>query len=576
MRMCRKPFLSLLLTLMLLVSLFCPAEASYAEPVYTPGVYQLTGNMYVRTGPDKSCTPLGVARKGSTVTVFEVKNVKWGRIEFSGKAGWLSLIYSKKTGALEPLQEPEPTDTPVPTETPAVPAAADEPVPTKVPAASPAPTAAPAGSLRILSEPSDMTVEPDRLYKFILELNKTGGTTYQWQVKEDASSEWRDFTEKKTALTYRLWFTVTEAMHGWQFRCIARNGGETVISTPFTVKIAGKTDPVPKPTDTPEPTEAPESTVTPDPTATPTPQPTATPVPTAAPTPEPTATPGPTATVTPKPTATPVPSARIRIISEPSDMTIDPDRLYQFIVEVSPESGISYQWQVKESASAVWRNFSEKKTSLKKMLWFTVTEAMHGWQFRCRVTNGGETVYSTSFTVSIAGKGAVTPAPTQKPGTPTPKPAAEPTAAPTPTPKYSAAMYPKADAALESSGRDLYSAYMWVVKNIDYKSMTSDSSKGVKYFADYGFNNKKGNCFCFASTFAEMARLLGYDARVACGTILASDGTQVKHGWVEIDMDGETWVFDPQCQHSYNRETYKFKYGKAKTWKYTLQGYMKD
>ena len=137
-------------------------------------------------------------------------------------------------------------------------------------------------------------------------------------------------------------------------------------------------------------------------------------------------------------------------------------------------------------------------------------------------------------------------------------------------------MYPKADAALNKSGRDLYKAYMWVVKNIDYKSTTSDHTKGVKYFADYGFNYKKGNCFSFAATFAEMARLLGYDARVAYGTILASDGTQVKHGWVEIDMDGETWVFDPQCQHSFNRQTYKFKYGKAKTWKYTLKGYMKD
>ena len=91
-------------------------------------------------------------------------------------------------------------------------------------------------------------------------------------------------------------------------------------------------------------------------------------------------------------------------------MTVAPDQLYQFIVEVTPEDGTSYQWQVKESASASWRDFSEKKTSLKKMLWFTVTEAMHGWQFRCRVTNGGETVYSTPFTVSITGKGAVTPA----------------------------------------------------------------------------------------------------------------------------------------------------------------------
>ena len=257
-------------------------------------------------------------------------------------------------------------------------------------------------------------------------------------------------------------------------------------------------------------------------------------------------------------------------------MTVEPDQLYKFILELNKTSGTTYQWQVKEPASSEWRNFTEKKTALTYRLWFTVTEAMHGWQFRCRVTNGGETVYSTPFTVSITGKGAVTPAPTQKPGTPTPKPTAKPTASPTPAPKYTAAMYPKADAALKSSGRDLYKAYMWVVKNITYKSHTSDHTKGVKFFADYGFTNKKGNCFAFASAFAEMARLLGYDARVAYGTILARDGTQVKHGWVEIDMDGETWVFDPQCQHSFNRQTYKFKYGKAKTWKYTLQGYMKD
>ena len=92
MKMRRNSVLPLLLVLVLLVSLLCPAEAAYAEPSYAPGIYQLTGNMYVRTGPDKSFSSLGVARKGSTVTVYEVKNTKWGRIDFGGKTGWLSLI----------------------------------------------------------------------------------------------------------------------------------------------------------------------------------------------------------------------------------------------------------------------------------------------------------------------------------------------------------------------------------------------------------------------------------------------------------------------------------------------------
>ena len=163
MKMRRNSVLPLLLVLVLLVSLLCPAEAAYAEPSYAPGIYQLTGNMYVRTGPDKSFSSLGVARKGSTVTVYEVKNTKWGRIDFGGKTGWLSLIYSQKTGELQPTAAPAPTAAPKPTAAP-VPTAT--PVPTKAPEPTdaPAPTAAPSGSLRILSEPSDMTVEPDQFH----------------------------------------------------------------------------------------------------------------------------------------------------------------------------------------------------------------------------------------------------------------------------------------------------------------------------------------------------------------------------------------------------------------------------
>ena len=42
--------------------------------------------------------------------------------------------------------------------------------------------------------------------------------------------------EKKTAKKKQLYFTVTEDMHNWQFRCVVKNGGESVTSDPFTVK----------------------------------------------------------------------------------------------------------------------------------------------------------------------------------------------------------------------------------------------------------------------------------------------------------------------------------------------------
>ena len=56
----------------------------------------------------------------------------------------------------------------------------------------------------------------------------------------------------------------------------------------------------------------------------------------------------------------------------------------------------------------------------------------------------------------------------------------------------------------------------------------------------------KGNCYCFAAEFAVLAKALGYDAKCYSGTI--GVGRQ-KHGWVEIDFDGVTYVFDPNIEY---------------------------
>ena len=210
-----------------------------------------------------------------------------------------------------------------------------------------------------------MTVAAGQLYKFIVEVSRPDGASYQWQVKENASSAWRDFTEKKTALTKQLYFTVTEAMHGWQFRCVVKNGSDTVTSTPFTVSITGKAVSTP----TPIPTKAP----------------------TAVPTKAPTEAPG---------------QEALKILSQPVSVTVTADTLNKFPVTVNKPDGASYQWQVKESASSAWRNFTEKKTALTSQLYFTVTAAMNGWQFRCIVKNGTETVTSKAFTVTVSGAGS--------------------------------------------------------------------------------------------------------------------------------------------------------------------------
>ena len=57
-----------------------------------------------------------------------------------------------------------------------------------------------------------------------------------------------------------------------------------------------------------------------------------------------------------------------------------------------------------------------------------------------------------------------------------------------------------------------------------------------------------GNCYRYASLLCWVARALGYDARTVSGYVLMSNGW-VAHGWVEVEIDGQTLVMDPQ-QHA--------------------------
>lgn len=57
------------------------------------------------------------------------------------------------------------------------------------------------------------------------------------------------------------------------------------------------------------------------------------------------------------------------------------------------------------------------------------------------------------------------------------------------------------------------------------------------------FEKKSGNCYNFAAAFWILARYLGYDAACYSGRCLSNAGP---HGWVDIVMDGKTYIFDPQ------------------------------
>ena len=70
----------------------------------------------------------------------------------------------------------------------------------------------------------------------------------------------------------------------------------------------------------------------------------------------------------------------------------------------------------------------------------------------------------------------------------------------------------------------------------------------------------------------QLARALGFDACVYSGTIGIADS---EHGWVEMDIDGQTYVFDPEMEMAFWTDQYQtidmfmMTYEEAARWHYT-------
>ena len=121
---------------------------------------------------------------------------------------------------------------------------------------------------------------------------------------------------------------------------------------------------------------------------------------------------------------------------------------------------------------------------------------------------------------------------------------------------------------LDEVGWDLEKAFWWVVPmeyDYDLSETVPDGMLASEYFATAGFENNMGTCYVAAATFYEMAYMLGYDAHFIMGYI-AWNGGYGDHGWVEIDQDGDTFVYDATLG-SYG---WKFHYGDPNTRDYLM------
>ncbi len=105
------------------------------------------------------------------------------------------------------------------------------------------------------------------------------------------------------------------------------------------------------------------------------------------------------------------------------------------------------------------------------------------------------------------------------------------------------------------SAEKLRTCYNWVVNNISYQTLPiplEPSEPGYtqeEWYAIYGLEQRRGNCYCYAASFAAMARQLGYSASMISGSVPLLAGGKGPHAWVEIYMNGATYVCDPESQH---------------------------
>lgn len=124
------------------------------------------------------------------------------------------------------------------------------------------------------------------------------------------------------------------------------------------------------------------------------------------------------------------------------------------------------------------------------------------------------------------------------------------------------------DTVVSGGGSTLSGCYNWVVNNLIYEKLPDPMSPPAGYtreegYAMHGVENRRGNCYCFAAAFAGAAKRLGYDATFIEGTVRLRSGVVCRHGWVEIKMDGTTYICDPEQDYEHHYGLYMLTYASA-------------
>lgn len=80
------------------------------------------------------------------------------------------------------------------------------------------------------------------------------------------------------------------------------------------------------------------------------------------------------------------------------------------------------------------------------------------------------------------------------------------------------------------------------------------SAKKMKSYAADMFGHKRGNCYRYASAFAYIARVLGYDSSVSVGGVTAFAHRKLSpHGWTEVKINGKWMICDCSMQNAHKK-----------------------
>ncbi len=193
---------------------------------------------------------------------------------------------------------------------------------------------------KITTQPVDKSLLVGSTAKFTVTATGKGTLTYQWQYRKNSSASWAN-SGQQGAKTDTLLVSTTEALHGYQFRCIVTDGnGKKSYSK--------------------------------------------------------------TVTLTLKP----------RITTQPVDKSLLVGSTAKFTVAATGKATLTYQWQYRKNETSDWANSGQTGAKTDTLL-VSTTAALHGYQFRCIVTDGnGQKSYSKTVTLTL--KPRITTQPSDK------------------------------------------------------------------------------------------------------------------------------------------------------------------